>query len=239
MLERVLPVLWRYRVAFDVLKDSYVVSLFNGYAAGLGNVGKFISVYCKNRSEGIALLRDIERVAAGIDGPEVPGMLRVGRISYVAPEFFKHPEKERKYQNLPKVIVQEKPPRLLGGNYIPVKLLRRLPKGDTFIGVNIRRFSFSQCLIEQGRRHAFVDFCGRDMFNRLEWQYRVLKEIASLKISNLPLDLIYKKHCAYLVLDYLEGNSLRTKVSEHKQGICWKDMTTDARLYKLLFLTLK
>ncbi|SHN45453.1 protein kinase [Chitinophaga sp. CF418] len=234
LLDRVLPLLWRHRVDFDVLKDNYTVSVFNGYGAGLENVGRFITIYCKSRSETKLILDDIERIVSGIYGPEVPGMLQVGRISYVSPLFYSNGEMKLRPKDTPGIIKRANHPRLIDWSYVLVKLLRRLPKGDTFRGINMHRFSCTPCLIKHGKRHAFDDFYGRDMIDRLEWQYRVLKEIAPLKISNRALDLIYKKESAYLVLEYLEGSSLRRKIYEEKRDCCWKDLSTQSRSHLLV-----
>ncbi|SDF61539.1 protein kinase domain-containing protein [Chitinophaga filiformis] len=238
LLDRVLPVLCRYKISFDVLRNNQMLSVFNGYARGLESVGKFVTVYCYSYAQAVAILKDLERVVTGINGPEVPGMLRVGHLSYVSEQFFKGVTGDRKSADIPKIAEKEKCPRLLGGYYVPVKLMRRLPKGDTYWGINIRNLCFSPCLIKQGRRHTFDDHYGRDMFDRLDWQYRVLKELAPLKISSQVLDLIYKKECAYLVLSYLEGSSMRMKVAELKGETCWKDLPKSQRL-KLLCLFLE
>lgn len=72
VLRRAIPVLLRYDVGFKVAKSLHVLNALNAGEGGLGQVGKFMTVYPDDDEQAVAIARALDEATAGLDGPGVP-----------------------------------------------------------------------------------------------------------------------------------------------------------------------
>ena len=72
VLRRALPVLLAEDVGFKIAKSLDVVNALNAGEGGLGQVGKFMTVYPNDDDQAVALALALDEATAGLPGPEVP-----------------------------------------------------------------------------------------------------------------------------------------------------------------------
>ena len=72
LLSRALPVLLAADVGFKLAKSLDVLNAINAGEGGLGQVGKFITVYPNDDEHAVALARALDEATDGLPGPEVP-----------------------------------------------------------------------------------------------------------------------------------------------------------------------
>lgn len=120
--------------------------------------------------------------------------------------------------------------RILHG-YLPYIVLKSDPKGRVIKGINIKGLRhLSLCLIKEGKRDMLTDDSGRDMEDRLLWQEELQRELeAEIPLPRI-LDSFKVDGDSYLVMEFIEGNSLDVFQSLIFQGGSWLDLQKDGRL---------
>lgn len=222
LLKSVLPVLKNLGIPFSVLRSNYTLNKANGYGFGLDGVGKFIVISPQTDAEASRLVSMLHPVSENFSGPEVKDALRLGKVIY-ATSSTAIKQKAIPFQ-IPSQFKVKRRKRIVGKYYVPVQLLRSLPKGDTIKAINLRKLKLNWCLIKQGKENASDDFFGRDMISRINWQYKVLMDLRGLDAVPKVLDLYVDENAAYLVLEYIEGITLRQKVQQLTLGKSWKEL---------------
>jgi tRNA A-37 threonylcarbamoyl transferase component Bud32 len=72
LLRRALPVLLDAGAGFKVAKSLHVLNALNAGEGGLGQVGKFVTVYPDDDDQAVALAVALDEATKGLPGPEVP-----------------------------------------------------------------------------------------------------------------------------------------------------------------------
>lgn len=114
------------------------------------------------------------------------------------------------------------------------QLLNSTPKGNIYLAVSLKNFSFKRCVIKQGIPKALLDQYNRDMKDRLLWQKSVLQDLTSI-VTPGYIDYFEEKEHSYLVMQYVDGVSLFEVVKDTYQDKTWNTISSDSRK-KLLLL---
>ncbi len=233
LLEQVAPVLKSLAINFKVLRDNYALNKSNGYGFGLDSVGKFLVAAADSDTDAVGLIRLLQPISEQYGGPMIQGAIRLGKIIYGQSNELIH------YKSIPFSIAEQYRPkkrgRVMGKYYLPIQVLGAFPKGETIKAINLRRLKLSWCLIKQGRIDASDDFFGRDMTDRLLWQYQVLTDLHGFPAVPSVEGFFRDKDAAFLVLEFFEGIPLRQKVLSVTGGKCWKELSVDTQLEVLRY----
>ena len=241
MLQAVLPVLKGSDTAFRLIKNQLLQYRLNAGAFGDEEAGKVVSVFPCAVTEAIALAAELCRLTASFKGPVVAGAQRIGTVVYVqqvhqgpADELLLAEPDHRHFPfPVPRPFGQKKKRTVLLGRYfLPVQLLRSSAKGNIYKAINLRRLSFTWCLVKQGNPVALDDHFDRDMKDRLQWQRQVLNELSAEVLTPAVIDFFEQDESSYLVLQYAEGESLHHLVKEQLNGKQWKAL--DSRVQQRL-----
>ncbi|HTR29190.1 MAG TPA: lanthionine synthetase LanC family protein [Puia sp.] len=126
-------------------------------------------------------------------------------------------------------IAKAVPPKrsgLLNRLYKPIELLKGDPRGNVFRGLFVKGFfSVKPALIKQGYQNMASDRFGRDMKDRLQWQFELHGSLNKL----IPLPEVYafleEKEYSVLIMEWIKGVSLFEKVGQlNASSACWEDM---------------
>jgi len=120
-------------------------------------------------------------------------------------------------------------PVLLGKYYVPIQLLKTSFKGDVYLAVSVRNFSFSRCIIKQGNPSALIDQYNRDMKYRLLWQKSVLEDLQESVVTPGYVDYFELKGHGYLVIQYADGKTLFEVAKNIYQDKTWKTSKLKAK----------
>ncbi len=122
-------------------------------------------------------------------------------------------------------------------SYKRVSIIKSDVKGQVIKGIYIKRFlHVDWCLVKQGKMNMCADNAGRDIKDRLKWQFELYKDLS----SKIPLPAIFdffeENGDTYLVMKFIEGVTLNQIISSNYKGNRWVDMTLSGQMFLLKYL---
>lgn len=116
--------------------------------------------------------------------------------------------------------------KLLNYSYYPIKILKPDAKGDVIKALYFKNiFNIKTCIIKQGRHCMITDITGRDMKDRLKWQF----DLYHLLHQDIPIpevfDYFTQHNDSYLAMAYIKGISFTKWMHLTCQGRSWQDLS--------------
>jgi len=130
----------------------------------------------------------------------------------------------------------EEPPKrkLLNNVYYPLTTLKADAKGDVIKALYFKKFwKIKSCLIKQGRVNMFTDAAGRDIKDRLKWQYELYQALHYDVPMPEVFDYFEENNDAYLAMEFIKGITLTTWLNAVYQNRRWLELPVDLRLILL------
>ncbi|SFW79797.1 serine/threonine protein kinase [Chitinophaga sancti] len=217
LLHQVIPVLKTYGVSFRLLKNDKLVDQSNGLSLGIKEAGKVIVIYPAHAKQAIKLARELEAVTDSFLGITPYDSLRIGKVLYTELDTGISYHIPAKYRN-------SRRKGIIGKYYVPIKLLRFNPKGDIYLGVNIKQFSFTHCIIKQAKAASYIDRYGRESAHKLFWQKTVLEQIQHELPVPQVIDFCNKGEDHFLVTGYINGQSLPDRLKGINKDRIWREL---------------
>jgi serine/threonine protein kinase len=219
MLNEVCPLLKAYNTPFKVLENELLVNQCNGLFFSIYNAGKILTFYPENETTAKSLASNIEKVTTQFRGLIIDNCIRIGQLLY-------YPSACQKISfSIPNVYRIKRIPGIIGKYYLPFKLLYKNPKGDILLGLNLRKLSFTKCLIKQAKADSYTDPAGRNAIHRLLWQKEVIEQLQDNIPTARVINICRKGEDIYLITEFIEGISLREKVRSVHQNVIWSQLT--------------
>jgi hypothetical protein len=245
LIEKVVPVLDREGVAYKIIQNYSLISKLNGFWFGIYEAGKVITIYTSTVKTAKRLLKELKPLTQGFSGPVVPGAIRLDEIIYAkygqdngtghddsketkpaSKNFYikKHPF------SIPKIYRVKKRKQIIGKFYVPIRLIRANPKGDLILGVNIKNWAFTKCLIKQARGNSSFDDTGIEIAHKLFWQKKVIQQLQGTVRTPKLLDFCKLNNDYYLITEFIEGPNLNSKIKELHKGESWINIDNNDRI---------
>lgn len=249
LLKVVIPFLSRNKLPFRLVKDELQSLNLNSGILGFTAVGKFLSIYTKSENQAIEIVNALNPIMQGYIGPAVPDALRIGKNIYglyaaiigsrdnkngSAANFVIPPKSSIPFK-LDRYYPNTKAKKMYGKWYFKIKDLRPGPKGDIFLALNLKRLSFKPVVVKEGRYGVLEDGYGRTIKDRLLWQRRLLEEIGPHLPTAKFVDYFEQDDNCYLVIDYIDGTFLPTRLDEIMVENSWSKLSTDKRIRLLKY----
>lgn len=222
LLHQVLPVLRAHHVAYRLLKNERLMDQSNGLSLGVKEAGKNIIIYPDSVKQALVLARELEEVSIGYKGIMPYDCLRIGKVLYTAPDNgVPYP--------VPVAYRTKRRKGLIGKYYVPIRLLNFNPKGDIQLGVNLKRFSFTHCVIKQARAGSYSDRHGREAVHKLLWQKQVLEAVQDHLPVPKVIDYCFKGEDHFLITEYIEGPGLLEMIATVHDNQPWQDLSAGSK----------
>ncbi|MFT3823004.1 MAG: lanthionine synthetase LanC family protein [Chitinophagaceae bacterium] len=99
--------------------------------------------------------------------------------------------------------------------YKATHILKEDARGNVYQGIYIKGlFKVSACVIKQGNKHMYSEDSGRDIYDRLLWQYQLQQELYDeIKIPK-AYDFFVQNEDCYLIMEYISGISLFDRLKQ-------------------------
>jgi serine/threonine protein kinase len=220
LIHNVAPLLQAYNVPFRLLKNSHLIDLSNGLAFGTSDAGKVFMIYPSSDKQAALLVEELELVTTECEGIIIDNFVRIGKVLYIA---------ENVPFKIPKIYRLKKRKGIIGNYYVPIRLLKFNPKGDINLGVSLKGLSFTPCIIKQARAGSFTDKFKRQAFHKLQWQKTVLEALQDKIPTPRVIDFCRKGRDHYLIIEYIEGESLLQKIISIHGDLNWKNLPVKNR----------
>ena len=123
------------------------------------------------------------------------------------------------------------PAKLLNHAYYPLFIIKPDAKGNVIRALYFKRpWLIRSCLIKQGRKNMFSDENGRDIQDRLQWQYDLYQQLK----NDLPLpevfDYFSQADDTYLAMEFIKGESLSNWLMDVYQDRSWLTLAQADRI---------
>lgn len=131
-------------------------------------------------------------------------------------------------------------PKLLNKRYKPLFILKADAKGQVLKGIYMKGlFNVKSCILKEGKKDMWTDEQGRDMEDRLKWQYQLSMDLH----SHIPLpkiiDHFRENNASYLVMEFVKGQPLEDVILERHDMSTWSDMPNETKIALLnLYLSI-
>jgi len=126
---------------------------------------------------------------------------------------------------------KEEKKKLLNYKYYPLMVLKPDAKGDVIRGIYFKRiWKIRTCLIKQGRKNMFVDEYGRDIQDRLKWQYELYQALHTEIPMPEVFDIFKENDDLYLAMEFVKGKTLTEWLSQLLKHRCWRHLSKSEKL---------
>jgi len=107
------------------------------------------------------------------------------------------------------------PPVFFNRLYKIVDILKLDPRGNVFKGLYLKHiFNVKKCVLKQGFSNSNSDKFGRDIHDRLVWQFELYKKLSDTVPMPKMYDLIMEPSYTLLAMEYVNGVSLYQKTHD-------------------------
>jgi len=133
--------------------------------------------------------------------------------------------------------VLPKSTKLINARYYPIETIAENPKGNIIKAIYFRNFfNIKACILKQGRQNMFVDEIGRDVSNRLKWQYDLCTELLGIIPVPKIFDFFLENGDTYLAMEYVKGKTIWKWLDEIYEGHSWFELSTSNKTLVLTIL---
>lgn len=244
LLSLVVPELIRRRLAFKIALEFQVACKLLCGALGYDQLGKIICIYPEDDLSANTLAKFLISLTESFRGPAIPTDRRLGAIVYTryASRTYSIPFVLPKGVEWPfgDITSSKNPPtpKLLNGTYFPLSVIKPDAKGHVIRCIYFKKlWQIRTCIVKQGRLNMIGDADGRDIRDRLKWQYDLCQDLS--RDISLPriFDYFFINDDAYLAMDFVKGITLSTWINMVNGDSCWLHLPSENRslLIAMLF----
>lgn len=126
--------------------------------------------------------------------------------------------------------------KYMKGNYLITGTLKRDPKGDVFKAIQVTHYYPERCLIKEGKHDMWSDDYGRDIQERLRWQYKLQQQLANTVNVPKAYSLFEERGNTYLAMQYIKGQSLNEKLASICKRRSWLTLSGNEKVSILNYL---
>jgi len=124
--------------------------------------------------------------------------------------------------------------QLLNYRYYPLSVLKPDAKGDVIRALYFKRlWRIKSCLIKQGRPNMFADDYGRDIQDRLKWQYELYQALHKDIPMPKVFDYFEDDGNTYLVMEFIKGHTLTAWIGAIYKDRSWLHLQPAERIQLL------
>lgn len=128
--------------------------------------------------------------------------------------------------------------KILKNIYKTVEVLKHDPRGNVYKAFHLKSlFTVTKCLIKQGNDNMSSDDYGRTIYDRLSWQQELYQNLHEYIPMPAIYDLFQEDGASYLVMEFIEGNSLNDQLKlMNIGGANWLDFSSEMALKHIDYL---
>jgi class III lanthionine synthetase len=126
---------------------------------------------------------------------------------------------------------------LLQGRYQVISILKNDSKGRVLKAFDAKRWwKFKYCIIKEGVPCMCMDDAGRDIRDRLEWQYKLHTDFNGIIPIPKAFDFFEEAGNAYFVMQFVKGENLSTIIDLNFKCRKWTELEVGTQLLLIKFL---
>ena len=132
--------------------------------------------------------------------------------------------------------VEQMPSTFLNNCYKVFETLKTDAKGRVMKALRLHRFYVQWIVIKEAKKGVCVDRQGRDIQDRLLWQYDLLKSLENKIPVPKAYDFFKENDNSYLVMEYIKGKELGRVIEEVYELSAWFELEPDNKTLLVNYL---
>jgi len=131
-----------------------------------------------------------------------------------------------------------KPQKLINGRYYPISVMHENPRGNIIKAIYFKSlWSIKACVIKQGRRNMIADTYGRDVADRLLWQYEICNKMVGVIPVPKIFDYFTENGDTYMTMEYVKGKVARNWLGAIFNKRSWFDLPASDKITVLAIVS--
>jgi len=258
LLKNLIPFLLERNLPFIIPIDRNIHRAIQGGSFGYKNLGKIITILPNDKNSILEVAKHLIKLTDGFKGTPVPTSFQLKNIVYTRygnyntlisqeensitdNQGFKIKDEEHipaKMLNWVPWLFGDianpsslKETKILNNKYLITKIIKPDIKGKVMKALyqkNIIRFK--TCIIKEGVKGVGVDNVGRDITDRLEWQFSLYKNLNTLISIPQIIDHFEDDHSKYLAFEFINGTTFGNYLIDIYKGRSWYDLQSNEKL---------
>jgi len=116
-------------------------------------------------------------------------------------------------------------PKLLNARYYPISTIKRGIRGNVFKAIYFKQlWNIKACVIKQGRKNMGVEKDGRNVADRLRWQFDLCSELEGLIPIPKVFDYFTENGDVYLAMEFIQGKTVGRWLEDIFKNRAWFDL---------------
>ena len=125
--------------------------------------------------------------------------------------------------------VEEIPTTFLNNSYKVLATIKTDAKGRVMKALRLNSFKIQWIIIKEAKHGVFVDKKGRDIRDRLLWQYDLQNDLYGKVPVPKTHEFFREKDNSYLVMEYIKGKDLGWVIEDVYELSVWFNLDTDKK----------
>lgn len=250
LIKLILPKLLPYNIPFKIIRNIELANYNLEGMLGVHYLGKIISIYPRNNDQAVQLATELITLTKNFKGPCVPSARLLKGIIYTEfvqnnPTPFSGHIKRNLVQKSDAVDIANWPfynlastdmakhqsPKLLNFKYYPIALIKKDTKGDVQKYLYFKGpWKVNSCIIKQGKSNMLFDDAGRDVQDRLRWQFHLHQLLFEQIHLPKPIDLFSENGDTFFVMEFIKGSSLTSVLNSFYSTSNWGDLPPQSQI---------
>jgi tRNA A-37 threonylcarbamoyl transferase component Bud32 len=237
VLVKVLPMLKKYSVTFNVAKNPEIADSILRGAYGIVDFAKVLTVYPLSDKQAVNIAKELVALTSFAEGLEIPTAVPLSKLvyaEYIGSETWK-PAMWPFQAPLPKSL--KKVDQILHNRYKVTQTLAESVKGSVYKAYYLKRFFLiGICVVKQGRKNVLKDQQRRDISDRLRWQFFLQKELHQILPVPKPIEVFQEEDHFYLTMQFVKGITLEKVIKNLHSQSTWQAVQKENKLKLLGYL---
>ncbi|MBT1687106.1 protein kinase/lanthionine synthetase C family protein [Dawidia soli] len=246
LLNTVLPLLIKEKIAFKIVRDVNIASTMNDGLLGNIQIGKILCLYPENKDKANDLVQALITLTLPFTGPAVSTDAKLSGNVYANYEYltpgthelpvpFRMPKGQQWcFQKIAQPAASAS--NIIHSSYLIREVLKTDTKGNVLKTLWLNGFWFKNCILKEGLHDMLSDNHGRDMRDRLRWQFTLQQNLQKHLRVPKPYELFEEKGNVYISMEIIKGKLLQEVISIVNENVIWPALTLDKKNLLLNYL---
>jgi len=229
LIESIFPILVAEKVPFRIVKDQETAKKIVDGDFGVMKLGKIICIYPEQGPQLLNITKTLISSTSSFRGPAIPYHRLLGGCLYTQDDRYANLKLKWPFEEISPYKLPNKKP-LWNYRYKPLFVIKPDLKGRVIQANYFKSlFNIKLCIIKEGIKNMWCDDSGRDIVDRLKWQYQLYKDLAGHVPTPGIFDIFEENGNTYLTMEFITGESLNEKVALINKGSSWFELSIEER----------
>ncbi|MBT1689233.1 lanthionine synthetase LanC family protein [Dawidia soli] len=135
------------------------------------------------------------------------------------------------------LVPKPSPLPVLNNTYLITSELKTDVKGRVLKTIQVKGLTIRRAVVKEARHHIGTDNFGRDIIDRLRWQFELQNKLRNKVSIPKVYDFFSEAGNQYLAMELIKGKALDKIILETIDGMIWKDVKSQDKITLINYLS--